>query len=145
MRQPWFHWVCVSRRELELSPVPGSAEGQSLHIPAEPELHLRVTPVSPRLPATPPPVKIQDLSVWSSVLCPDVAESYGRSAPVYLTARVLGADEGVGGCGGGVTTNLPAKSLRLAMKIHYEHKYNRLFQLPSPWLHPGGGMNERCS
>lgn len=47
---------------------------------------------------------------------------------------------GLGGKGGGVvTTNLPAKSLRLALKIHYEHKYNRLFQLPSPWLHPGGG------
>lgn len=110
----WFHWVCVLHRELELSPVPGSAEGQSLHIPAEPELHLRVTPVSPLLPPSPPPVKIHDLSVWSSMLSPDVAESYGRSAPVYLTARVNGENRGV-------TTNLPAKSLRLAMKIHYEH------------------------
>lgn len=45
-----FHRVCLSHRELELSPVPGSAEGQSLHIPAEPELCSRVTPVLP-----PPP------------------------------------------------------------------------------------------
>lgn len=71
--------------------MPGSAEGQSLHIPAEPELHFRVTPVSPPLPPLPPPpVKIQDLSVWSSTLRPDVAESYGRSAATYLTARVGG-------------------------------------------------------
>lgn len=37
-----------------------------------------------------PPVKTQDRSVWSSMLCADVAESYGRSAPMYLTARVGG-------------------------------------------------------
>lgn len=77
--------------------MPGSAEGQSLHLPAEPELHLRVMPVSPLLSPSPPPVKIQDLSVWSAMLCPDVAESYGRSAPIYLTARVRGGEEEEGG------------------------------------------------
>lgn len=77
----------------------GSAEGQSFHIPAEPELHFRVTPVSSLLPPHPPPQPVKThWSVWRAMLCSDVAELYGRSAPVYLTARG-GGTEGWGGAG----------------------------------------------
>lgn len=59
------------------------------------------------------------LSVWSSRLRPHVAESDGRSAPTYLS--IVGGE--------GITTNLPAKSLRLAVIIHNDHTHSRLSQL----------------
>lgn len=61
----WLLWCFCVCRELELPPVSGSAEGQSLHIPAEPELCPRVTPERepPPLSAwTPHPTPIQNIS-----------------------------------------------------------------------------------
>lgn len=90
------HFSCGPSRELELPPVPGSAEGQSLHIPAEPELCPRVTSRStqPLSTRTTPPIKMPDLlSVQSSRLCPDVVEPDCRSAlQVCLIYSASGGD-----------------------------------------------------
>lgn len=66
---------------------------------------------APSLTGPPPPMETSDLlSVRSSSLCPDVAESDCTSALTYLNIySVSGGDQTI-------TTNLPAKSLWLAVK-----------------------------
>lgn len=112
--------------------MPGSAEGQSLHIPAKPELRPSVTtqwwtppPSGTRIP---PRIETSDLlSVRSSRLGPDVAEPDCRSALEVF--HIFSGQRGRGEQSQNrpqisnhgdqtVTTNLPAESPRAAVKQH---------------------------
>lgn len=87
---------CLSpfHRKLELSPVPGSTEGQSFHISAKPELWSRVMPQLLPPPYQDPPPRLQAtetsgrLSARSPRLCAEVAESDCRSAPTVLMSTM---------------------------------------------------------
>lgn len=80
-----------------------------------------ISPAPSAKGSPPPPMETSDLlSVWSCRLRPDVADSHRTSALTYLN---IYSDTGGGG-GWGVqlsTTNLPAKSLWLA--IQHTHTY----------------------